>query len=100
MMMNPAIMKLLAQMGEKGKGIGEALGKGVNYAGAKGGQLAGMAARNPKTAAGIGIGGAGAAGLGMGMGEDEPAEDELEMIMELLRKGRGYADQGKEMLGM
>jgi hypothetical protein len=99
--MNPALMKLIAQM--KGAGAGA-----MNMAGAKGGQLARMAARNPKTAAAIGAGGAGAAGLGAGMamGDDEESmgEEELEALMAALQQakksGGAMLGRGRQMLGM
>jgi hypothetical protein len=78
--MNPAIAKLI-----------ERLGVAKNMAGAKAFELAGMAARNPKTAAGIGA--AGAAGLGAGaaemMDEDEGGESLNEIIQALLAKEQG-----------
>jgi hypothetical protein len=102
--MNPQLMKLLARMkgmGAKGLEMGD---KAMGAAGAGMGSMAGMAARNPKTAAGIGAGAAaGAAGLGAMGGEEEPEMDieELLALIEAAKsQGQGLMKRGRSALGM
>lgn len=83
--MNPALLKLLAQMksgGRKAMGLGKL---GVDAAGSGAGQLAGMAARNPKTAAGIGALGAG--GIGAGAGAAMSDDDDIAELLAMLKRG-------------
>jgi hypothetical protein len=94
--MNPAILKLLARMKQGGKA-------GLDAAGAGMGSLAGMAARNPKTAAGVGALGAGGVGAGIGaMSDDEPEgiEEILELLMQAKEKGQGMVNRGRSAMGM
>lgn len=104
--MNPALMKLLARMkgmGAKGLEMGD---KAMGAAGAGLGSMAGMAARNPKTAAGIGAGAAaGAAGLGaMGGDDDDEGEMDIEELLALIEaakgQGEGLMQRGRSALGM
>jgi hypothetical protein len=102
--MNPQLMKLLARMkgmGAKGVEMGD---KAMGAAGAGMGSLAGMAARNPKTAAGIGAAGAGGVGAGMAMGDEEEEgldiEELLAMIEATKSQGQGLMQRGRSALGM
>lgn len=105
--MNPQLMKLLARLKGMGAEGVKMADKGMGMAGAGLGSAAGMAARNPKTSAGLGLG---AAGLGAGaaaMGDEED-DSEIEMdpeaLMQLIEqlKGQGgnMMKKGRAALGM